>query len=59
MHGLVVIEGMTLSGHPWKLSQTENLFAYAIYGKYILHSTSFTCRKAGHGLGVFLHFNIF
>ena len=29
MHGLVVIEGLTLSGHPWIINEIcRNFFAY-------------------------------
>jgi hypothetical protein len=30
MHGLVVIEGMTLSGHPWIINEIFTYFRFAV-----------------------------
>ena len=33
MHGLVVIEGMTLSGHPWIINEMERNFPTSTYNR--------------------------
>ena len=33
MHGLVVIEGMTLSGHPWIINEMEGNFPTSTYNR--------------------------